>query len=579
MLEAVETLPGNKGSETWRTIWVRFSACILMYIYIRIARVQVDSLSVGKKLLGALPLIHAYLRRLGWPQLLEPFIGHAAYRQALDLLVKSVLLKPSALYRIGSWAQDHHPAYRPSQHLSDDALARALDQLFNADRASLLTALMVRAIQVFQIDTRQIHNDSTSVKFSGAYEQQNPKGLQLLHGFSKDHRPDLKQLVYSLSISADGAVPVHYKAYPGNQTDDPTHWETWQVLCRLVGRADFLYVADAKLCVTETLQKIQAQGGRFVTVLPCLRREAKEFAQQAQEDKVQWAPLWNRRALRKGKRQERFELAQGTYRLKEGFQLYWYRSSEKRLRDAQVRQQHVQKALQRLSRLNERRGRCPKTEPAIRRAAERVLAKYQVEKWLGFQIKPRIRYQNRQSTRGKPGAQTRVWKERVVTLVFTAHADPIALGRAALTDGIFPLVTNTDLSPLEVLQKYKYQPRLEKRHCLFKSVLEVSPVFLKKNTRIEALMFIYFVAELIAALLERAIRQNMAARRLDSLPILPESRESKTPSYRQIIEVFENCEKTELYEQNRLSRVFGPALTEIQRLVLRLLEVDASVYA
>ncbi len=148
-------------------------------------------MSVKPRLLGALPVVHAYLRRLGWPQLLEPFIRHAAYRQALDLLVKSVLLKPSALYRIGSWAQDHDPAYRPAQHLSDDGLARALDQLFNADRASLLTALIVRAVQVFQIDTSQIHNDSTSVKFSGAYEQQNPKGLQLLHGFSKDHRPDL----------------------------------------------------------------------------------------------------------------------------------------------------------------------------------------------------------------------------------------------------------------------------------------------------------------------------------------------------------------------------------------------------
>ena len=539
---------------------------------------QADSMSVQKKSMGAMPVVHAYLRRLGWPELLEPFIGHAPYRQALELLVKSVLLKPNALYRIGSWAQNYDAPDSSADCLSDDVLARALDQLFEADRASLLTVLMVRAIECFQIDTSQIHNDSTSVKFSGAYEQQDPKGLQLLHGFSKDHRPDLKQLVYSLSISADGAVPVHYKAYSGNQTDDPTHWQTWQTLCRLVGRTDFLYVADGKLCVTETMLKIHAQKGRFLTVLPCLRREAKEFAYQAEEAKVQWLPLWRRRALRKGKRQERFELAQGTYRLKEGFQLYWYRSSEKCLHDAQRRQHRVQRALQRLSRLNERRGRCPKTEPAIRRAAERVLAKYQVEKWVSFQIKPKIHYQNRQSTRGKPGAQTRIWKERVVTPILSAHSDREGLRRAALTDGIFPLVTNTGLSALEVLKKYKYQPRLEKRHCLFKSVLEVSPVFLKKNTRIEALMFIYFAAELVAALLERAVRQNMSIYKLTSLPILPEGRESKTPSYRQIIEAFENCEKIELYEENHLAGVFPPVLTDLQRLVLRLLEVDASAY-
>lgn len=46
-------------------------------------------------------------------------------------------------------------------------------------------------------------------------------------GHQQDHRPDLKQLVFSLSISSDGAVPVHYKTYSGNRTDDTTHIERW----------------------------------------------------------------------------------------------------------------------------------------------------------------------------------------------------------------------------------------------------------------------------------------------------------------------------------------------------------------
>ena len=58
--------------------------------------------------------------------------------------------------------------------------------------------------------------------------------------------------------------------------------------------------------------------------------------------------------------------------------LTWYRSSEKRLHDFQMRQERIKKALQRLGRLNQRRCRAPKTEPAISRAAQRVLAKYQV---------------------------------------------------------------------------------------------------------------------------------------------------------------------------------------------------------
>ena len=70
-------------------------------------------------------------------------------------------------------------------------------------------------------------------------------------------------------------------------------------------------------------------------------------------------------------------------------------------------------------------------------------------------------------------------------------------------DGIFPLVTNTQLDACTVLKSYKYQPKLEKRHALLKSGLRVAPIFLKKNDRIEALMFVYFLAQLMCSLLER----------------------------------------------------------------------------
>jgi len=97
--------------------------------------------------------------------------------------------------------------------LTDDRAARALDRLYKADRASLLTKLVLAAVEKFGISLDQIHNDSTSIKFSGAYDNQDTKAIQLKRGHSKDHRPDLKQLVYSLSVSRDGAIPIHFKSY------------------------------------------------------------------------------------------------------------------------------------------------------------------------------------------------------------------------------------------------------------------------------------------------------------------------------------------------------------------------------
>jgi transposase len=141
------------------------------------------------------------------------------------------------------------------------------------------------------------------------------------------------------------------------------------------------------------------------------------------------------------------------------------------------------------------------------------------------------------------------------------------------------LVTNTALSALAVLQKYKYQPHLEKRHFLHKSILEFPPGFLKKNTRIEAFMFVYFIAQLVAALIERTVRQNMARRAIKAIPILPERRDSKTPTFAQIIDSFVGRAKQELYEKEQFIRVFITPLTEIQQTVLQLLDIDAAVYS
>ena len=520
-----------------------------------------------------------FLQALNLRPLLGQLIQPPHYVDALELLIKSVLLQPNALYRIEAWAQQFDPALRPAAHLGDDTLGRALDRLFQSDRASLMTALVLQAAKTFNLRTSQIHNDSTSIKFCGAYAHQDPKALQLRRGFSKDHRPDLKQLVYSLSVSADGAVPVHFKAYAGNQVDDGTHWETWQCLCRLLDRRDFLYVADCKLCVTDTLLRLDQQGGRFITVLPRNRLEAAAFARQAGDRQVRWQPLWSRRACRKYQRREVFELASGLYPMQEGFRVHWYRSSEKRQRDAQDRQERIAAALQRLDRLNERRGRGPKTEPAIRRAAENLLAHYRVKTLLHYQVdlKENIRFV--QTVRGKPSAQT-TYKRVLQKIPFVvAHPDPAAVAAAQTMDGVFPLVSNTDLPALDVLKKYKYQPRLEKRHLLGKSVLEISPVFLKKNTRIEALMFICFISQLVAALMERAIRQNMARRRIKAIPILPEGRDSKTPSYAQVLDTFAARTKDELYENDQLIRTFIDPLTDIQKTVLDLLNLEAAVYS
>jgi transposase len=105
---------------------------------------------------------------------------------------------------------------------------------------------------------------------------------------------------------------------------------------------------------------------------------------------------------------------------------------------------------------------------------------------------------------------------------------------SARCDGIFPLTDNTSLEPTEVLKHYKDQPGLAKRHSNLKSVLEVAPVSLNKPSRIEAMMFLYFIALMIVTLIERNIRTQMQEQKVEKLPILPSSLNTQRPTWNNI---------------------------------------------
>jgi len=180
--------------------------------------------------LGALPVVNHFLDRLGLDALFTRYLPHRNRRvrlppaTALALLLRNVLLGRAPVYALEEWATSFEPAQlrltaAQMSLLNDDRVGRALDELFDADRASLLTEVVLRAVQEFRVDLHELHNDSTTVTFSGEYRgaaQGHPRrGQQTLvitHGHNKDHRPDLKQLLFILTISADGAVPVHYQS-------------------------------------------------------------------------------------------------------------------------------------------------------------------------------------------------------------------------------------------------------------------------------------------------------------------------------------------------------------------------------
>ena len=181
-------------------------------------------------------------------------------------------------------------------------------------------------------------------------------------------------------------------------------------------------------------------------------------------------------------------------------------------------------------------------------------------------------------TRGPAASDATYRKLLKKQATLTWQVDEVEIARSKATDGIFPLTTNTKLQPIEVLKHYKYQPRLEKRFAFLKSVTHVAPVFLKKNQRIEALMFVYFIAMLIAALAERSLRRAMAEKGLKVIHTLPEERPTSTPTWEQITRLFEEQARYELMDRKRIVKTFNDQLSSGHLQVLELLGADAAAY-
>jgi transposase len=155
-----------------------------------------------------------------------------------------------------------------------------------------------------------------------------------------------------------------------------------------------------------------------------------------------------------------------------------------------------------------------------------------------------------------------------------------ALQRAARSDGLFALMSNDkNLNVKTALQKYKYQPYAEKRHEQLKSVFAVRPLWLKNTKRVQTLLWLYHVVELVQALLEREVRQRMQETKTACLPLRPENRPSAKPTSELILKALQGQRRHRLLDAagQEVYRFHDP-LSDVARSVLGLLGIDCSAY-
>jgi len=551
--------------------------------------------SLRRFTVGALPLIDRIARRMKLREILAAYIpGHGndliSPVDTLLLLIYNLAIGKSPLYELDQWCASMDlqrigiaPQRRKSGIFNDDRFGKALDKLFDADRASLMTSLVTSYVSAFDVDLGEIHNDSTTVKAYGRMDGRTETGFELKKGHSKDHRPDLKQLVYTLTISADGGVPIHHHCYPGNYTDDKTHIDTWKILKKITGRPDFLYVADAKLCTDEQLNFIadKKNGGRAITIIPETWAEVQQFKEELRRAPKARSIIWRRFRPNSETEKEYFSAFKGTHlTVKRGYRIHWIYSSEKRKRDRIAREALLENAEGELNALNARLNtRKLKTSREILDATNEIIARHGVKKLLKTELLSEVKKSRRQHGKGRPSKET-VYKTLSNTVYTIAwRRDREAINQEARLDGIFPLLsTDTSLKAVEVLKAYKYQPRLEKRFSQFKTVHNAAPLLFKKIERIEANMFAFFIALALQSLLEREIRSGMSAEQIEKLYIYPEDRECKRPTTSIVFERFSQLSRYVVRGKDATESHFQDQFSPAQIEILAVLKMSGDDY-
>jgi len=264
--------------------------------------------------------------------------------------------------------------------------------------------------------------------------------------------------VFGLNTTADGHVPLSYQLYDGNQADVTTHQPNWERLRQMVGKENFIYVADSKLCSDDNLRLIDEHGGQFITVIPRNVREVTGFLKRVREgEEIEWQHEHSVPNSRK-------KGWTNTYRIHVGermdnYRILWIHSDAKEHLEGKARESRIAKAEQKLQEVSSGLNQYYlKTRKQIEEAVKK--ATHGAGPYLFVTIHEEKTVQQVQIGKGRPGSNTRYREEEKTHYRLEWIRNETAIQEAQRADGLFPLVDNTSLEPVEVLRTYKDRNRL-----------------------------------------------------------------------------------------------------------------------
>ena len=392
---------------------------------------------------------------------------------------------------------------------TDDSLGRALDR-FAEHREEIFGTIVLKAREIHRLVYDIIHTDTTSVTVYGEYDSPNEKDPLIALGFSKDHRPELKQYMTGLIVNSDG-VPLFGKPLKGNTSDKD--WNSQVFTAFHTGLADYAHsimVADSQAITGPNLKL--AKGITFISRLPSTFALCEQLKQKAWSNNT-WIELGQLAEAKKS----------ATYRIQgfvdeidgEKYRFVVVHSSSLDKAKENSIQKGITKELEQLkkefARLEKIEFAC---EPDARLAFEQLLKTVR-PKYHGATttVVPKEVMQKR-SSRGRPPVGATSDCKTVWRVTCQTNLDSTAVTKAYDNARTFVLISSASsdrASDTELLKIYKDQPKIERRFKFLKDPYYVGATLFKKPERIEAFNYVLLLALLLYSLLERRVRQSLLA--------------------------------------------------------------------
>ena len=164
------------------------------------------------------------------------------------------------------------------EHINDDSLGRTLDDLYEKGVSEIFFGIAFQAINHFGLTSEWNHLDSTSISVEGDYSssESEESAVHITYGYSKDHRPDLKQIVANVICMNHLALPVWFEALDGNSSDRKSFLPTVEAFVgQLQGKTEKIrIVAD---CAWYQKNALNALPIEWISRVPATLTSAKEL--------------------------------------------------------------------------------------------------------------------------------------------------------------------------------------------------------------------------------------------------------------------------------------------------------------